>query len=788
MFEFLFKYSPIVYREGIWAFRLWPAIYWTLLVLLLVLATAYLIYRKPISPVQPRLRFVLAFLKFAALVLIILCLAEPFISITSIVPKKSSVLILVDDSASMGIPDGDNRQKRRDAIAIWLGDDEQAGVSQALEENFNVLTYRFSETVAPLTAPDELTANGKATDLARALEFAEKQSHVYPLAAVIVVTDGVQTQPLVQRPGGGAGKGDPLQAAALLRNANVPVFAVGVGSEIENDLQLARVMANHSVTEDDIVELSAIIQARRKPVDRVTVQLLEEGRLVQSREVALEQKFTRVNFSTRPTRRGWLTYRVVVQPHKDEIIKTNNERSFIINNEPRSARILYVEELHPADYKFIRRALDLDKNLQLVSLIRTGPDKLYRQGISTPDELRDGFPSTAEQLFAYDALIIGSIEAAFFTQAQQDLIRDFVSIRGGGLMLLGGPKSFTAGGWERSRIADVLPVELLSKEQFASSESGARYAAYRLQLTPAGLRDPALQLSLEPQENRRLWESMPDLLNYHPLGKARPGASVLAVHPLGQAGRPRIIMAKQRYGRGRSMVLATSTSWRWQMQLHSSDMRHEKFWRQVSRWLAFSAPKPVELTLEKDEYFSGESVTIYATVADSGFAAVANAQISAQITLPPGTGRVSGRTFADADPPVGSIQTIDLQPDLAQPGHYKGTFIPQSPGLFEIEILAHSATGKYLGRSASAFLVGADNIEFQQPDLRAGLLQRLSEITGGQYLHLRDADDIADRLSVAPSTYAKTVERDLWDAPGIYFLIVLLLAVEWFTGRAKGMS
>ena len=84
---------------------------------------------------------------------------------------------------------------------------------------------------------------------------------------------------------------------------------------------------------------------------------------------------------------------------------------------------------------------------QVASMLRTTENKIYRQGIENPTELADGFPSRAEDLFAYQGLILGSVEAGYFTPAQQDLIRQFVDRRGGGLLMLGGRFGLADGGW-----------------------------------------------------------------------------------------------------------------------------------------------------------------------------------------------------------------------------------------------------------------------------------------------------------------------------------------------------
>ncbi len=786
MFEFLFKFSPVVYREGAWAFRQEVAAGWLLAVAAgLFLVTVWL-YRKPASPVSPAVKRLLLGTKFLAMLLLLGVLLEPYVSVTTVVPKKSAVLLLVDDSRSMSIRDETDGNSRVEKVKQWLGIQEENGLWSKLNRNFQVLSYRFSGEVRALNNVADLTARGEMTDIARALEFARKQAQIHPISAVILVTDGAHAP----RSGFDTNDGvisDPLQASATLQNAGIPVFPVGVGSEIRQDVQLTKISVKKSVVEDDFVEMSALIVAKQPDGRRVTLQLLEDDRVMKTKEVTLSQKYTKVNFSFKPTRKGFLKYVAAVVPLKDELITTNNARSFLVKNEERVARILYIESLHPSEFKFIKRALDLDNTIQLVSMVRTGPDKFYRQGIAHPKELADGFPSTASDLFEYKALIIGSIEASFFTEKQLRLIKDFVSKRGGGLLMLGGPRAFTNGGWDKTSLTELLPVELISSQELDAADSHLRYSPFQLKLTPEGLRSPMLQLALDPEENRLLWESMPDLRSYNALGRPKPGATVLAVHPLSQPDRPKVIMAQQRYGRGRTMVLATSTTWRWQMRLPSDDMRHEKFWRQITRWLALSAPSPVEVTLDKDTFRPGETVDFHISVLDSSFEPVPKAQVSLEFTMPLEWNAITAPA-QDGDPPAGRIHSLDVVPDVSKPGQYRAQFRPEREGLYEVEVLAHDETGKYLGSAGTAFLVENEDREYARPDLHEPLLRRMAEMTGGKYRHIDAADDLADQLTVSPSSYSKVVERDIWDVPAVYLAILLLLAVEWYVRRAKGLS
>ena len=95
-----------------------------------------------------------------------------------------------------------------------------------------------------------------------------------------------------------------------------------------------------------------------------------------------------------------------------------------------------------------------------MTLQRTADNKYLRLGVDDADHLLGGFPKTREELFAYRGLILGSIEAGAFTGDQLRMIADFVEKRGGGLLMLGGPRAFAEGSYAGTPVADVLPVVL----------------------------------------------------------------------------------------------------------------------------------------------------------------------------------------------------------------------------------------------------------------------------------------------------------------------------------------
>ena len=93
----------------------------------------------------------------------------------------------------------------------------------------------------------------------------------------------------------------------------------------------------------------------------------------------------------------------------------------------------------------------------------------------------------------------------------------------------------------------------------------------------------------DPQRNVDRWKKLPYLMDYQDPGTPKPGAAVLAQMRAGGRDDAALLITEN-YGRGRTAVLATSGTWRWQMGLPLGDTSHDMFWRQLLRWLVADTP------------------------------------------------------------------------------------------------------------------------------------------------------------------------------------------------------
>jgi hypothetical protein len=284
-----------------------------------------------------------------------------------------------------------------------------------------------------------------------------------------------------------------------------------------------------------------------------------------------------------------------------------------------------------------------------------------------------------------------------------------------------------------------------------------------------------LRLDSEDAANRELWRNMPQLQGVYVTGRPKPGASVLMEHPgLQYQNQPIPVITTQRYGSGRSMAIATSSSWRWQMMLPAADDSHERLWRQMLRWLAVSALDRVTVEFDRDYYNAGDTVNVSAKVLDVNYKPDNNASLWMQRTDPFGTMIDSAMSW-----------------DIDQDGVYRASFVVQDEGvhkmLVDVASAAAEADREETERTVS-FMVTPSLREYSQAGRDTGLLSRIAEASGGKYYNASQMGQLATDIEFTPNAYSREVQEDLWDTPLLLLLLITLLCIDWITRRMKGLS
>ena len=440
----------------------------------------------------------------------------------------------------------------------------------------------------------------------------------------------------------------------------------------------------------------------------------------------------------------------------------------MIDVSDRQQRILYYEGEPRPEMKFINRAVVDDKNLHVITLQRTADNKYLRLNVDNPEQLLSGFPKTREELFAYQGLILGSIEAGAFTGDQLRMMAEFVERRGGGLLMLGGARAFAEGNYAGTPIADVLPVTF---DRIARSLDTLPLARLHVRPTRAGEAHGVTQIASTEAASAERWKDLPILTSLNTLTGIKPGATVLLTGT-DERRRDQVVLAFQRYGRGKALAFPVQDSWHWQMDAKMSveDLTHENYWRQLLRWLVDGVPDAVDVHTLTDRVEPGEAVTIVADVVDPTFVELNDARVVAHVTGPTGT---------ELDVP--------MQWTGERNGEYRGTLTAADAGVYTAKVEAFRA-GKTLGSSATPFRAAPGDAEYFDATMHAQRLQRIAEETGGRFYTPETVAGMPEDLRYTGRGVTTVEERELWHMPIVLMLLVGLVCAEWGYRRAVGLA
>ena len=761
MFELFLKYPKSTWQHAELVFASgWSTGLLLAAIILALLAIVVSLLRQNLSVGR---RLFVGLLQAAVITIALLMLWQPSLKLEQMQPGENSVAYLLDTSASMLATDT-NQQSRLQQAQALLND-----ASLTRSALFDSTVYSMDESLSVISPDSQSIVAGKRSAIADNLKTVLETVSDQSLAAVVLLSDGANNV--------GQQNSDWWQA---IKAAGVPVHTVGFGSAtISNDIELSDVAIDSEVSENSSVVARLQIQHNGFSQARVRVQAGEE--LLFADDIALNpQALTSLHsISFNSGQSGTRDLRFSIVPvdetgaaqFEENTINNRQQRVLEVGKSPK--RILYVEGEPRWEYKFIRRALHGFNDVELVSFLRTSPNKFYRQGVKDASELADGFPKTREKLFVYDAIIIGSLEAAELSADQQANLRDFVSQRGGSLLMLAGRRGLGDGGWGRSAVAPALPVTLSARKNALDYER----IRVPIQLSTQGVRTPWLNI-VEPVINKELeaasseatlqnieqWAKLPEAGDVQSIGDVKLGATVLLTAQVGNRLVP--ALAWHRYGQGQSYVFGTSGTWRWQMGMPSDDQSHERFWQQFLSHVAAGALPPISFENTQAVYRDTPEVPVSVLLKQNDFTPVESGEVVVDVILP------SGNTVATT-----------LVADIDQPGRFVGSVATPEDGPYSVLVKTPTMGEAQVASEASEvkrwWIKESETAEHFGSALKREYLQRISAATGGRYLDASNGKELSEIIKLENSGLTREVLLPLWNLPLFFLALVFLKGLEW---------
>lgn len=735
-----------------------------------------------------------AFCKLLAMILLAACLTEPLWSSMRTRAGANLFLVVADNSASLTIRDAESATNRGEQLQRLLTDRE-LGWMTWLEQEFDVRKFAVTSRLETISNFQQLEFADNHSSWFLALRQLVQRFTQRPVAGILVVTDGITTD---DRPRDWSIDGLP------------PIYPVIMGeSSGLKDLWVDHVAVNLTAFEDAPVTITAEVHHQGFAGHDVAARILDERDAVvkeESLQLPEEGRGTSVRFQIRPAEPGLGFYTLSVEPRPSadskaipEATLANNRRRIAVERGSGPYRVLYVSGRPNWEFKFLNRAIENDDQVKLTGLIRIakrepkfdwrgrggessnplfrgfdGVDAeterfdqpvIVRLNTKDSQELREGFPKTAADLFPFHAVILDDLEAEFFSTIQMELLERFVSERGGSLLMLGGQESFVPGGYRKTPLARVLPISL---EDVPISPGPQRWA---LSLTRDGWLQPWARLrSTEDEETARL-KGWPAFHTLNLTGREKPGATVIA-EAVDRSGAKHPAVVAHRFGEGRCAAVLIGDLWR--AQIDQSDEQRQrddpsKAWRQLVRWLIADVPERIEIrSLPVDD--DPTVARLEVRVKSSEFQPQDNSSVVVTATLPDG-----------------SSLKLPAEPSLAEAGLYEAVVASMQPGNYRAAVTVTDSQGVIDGSNVTGWVQDPVAQEFRRVTPDRTWLEELARQTGGEVVRADRLDRFVQSLTRRPAPITEVTTSPLWQHPLVLLVIVVGLCGEWGLRRWRGL-
>lgn len=753
------------------------------------------LYRREMSTCPLRVRMLLAGLRALVVLVLAVVLLGPALQATNEIRQRPTLVVLVDDSASMGTPDryldddsttfvtaalGRSREELRQEMPTRLQLVRQimardgGAILQRLAANSKLQIVPFTgrlsdwQPLVPATQPGgklgaaswpEIRGEAQSTNLARALREALKALEAGPVSAIVVISDGQYNE-----------GDDPVPVARKAAEKNVPVFTIAVGdTSPKRDLVLVGITCRESVWEKDPMTIDVPVISNGMgdvsfQVELTRQQLPDENNAATGAPVVIAtatgsfssgQTTTKVSLVHTPDKAGRYLLTARIPPLAREADPDNNVKSTNITVVKEQARVLLVAGIPTWEYQLVRALLMRDRSINLSCFLQSMDPDMPQDGHTPITEL----PDKREELLKYDVVVMIDPNPAPVRNPREidqnfvNLLQEFVSKHGGGLMYVAG-SAYTdrlLSSPQSREIARLLPVAF--SEMDASGASGLVSSYEKEWPMFVGMDDhPILRLDADKQTNQNLWNSMPGVFWSYPSRK-RPGGLVMIEHTdpqlrRGEENRP--LMVEGRYGGGRVLYVGFTGSWRWRRIGRDSEF-FDKFWVQSVRYLIegrrLGAGRRGTIELKADKCNVGEAVEIKATLYDSHFKELEQPTVPAQLR-------------------IGNAPPQDFELRLALPGRYVANVMPRATGTAAVVIQLPGDTASQPVVISKQFEVIVPPVEGLKPELNRAVLAAMAEAGKGLCLEVNQLNRLADPQVIPDATRISRVPSrpaEVWD-------------------------
>lgn len=766
-----------------------PALVFVACLLAAALGAAF--YLKAQAVKQPRLKFVLGAFRGVLLALFMLILAEPVLELRVATHPKPWLWLLADGSGSMAIederpsPDSPGqtvRKPRVEQLREVLKDDDQK-IVERLGEKFRLRAFLFDRPgeVRPLTVaeadgskPDaqkfaeQLTTDGQVTALGDAFNDLRERYSAQKPAGIVIFSDFDKNAGL-----------PPVENAKRL---DVPIYSVGLGPKTALDVAVD-LTAPLLMKKSESSELRVTLRSEQPEGRSVSVKLSAhpigvktQSRTIGEKVVTLDGSLVELPFPFTPEETGRFEFVAEATPLQGETIVDNNRAEREVNVRDDFLHLMFVDYEPNWEWRFIKEVFHRDKLVGMRgfrTFLRSADPKVRQ----TNELFLPSLTPPRAEFFVNDVLFLGDMPGTSLSSRFCEMVKEFVDKFGGGLVILAGP-GFGPGELAQTPLVDLLPVRVIPGAKYV--DAGPQ--PFTPRLTEAAADYDFMQLAPDAVENRNQWQRLGPLSWHQPTAGVHDQARVLLEHPTlkcADGKTPQPILAVRRYGKGEVVYIAMNETWR--LRREYGETYYRKFWGQMIHRLGLSHAlgnqKRFVVRSDRRQYRAGDRAVITVEAYDKNYEPLTATKLSQPFLggelIAPGAGDVTTTAAGDLRRPI--------------------RLTPLRDGVFEAEVEVQEA-GEYVVRVLDPLADEQTDVSFRVTNLSAerrsavrnvALQTELANLrsdrfgTAGKAYELEELGKLAEEIFVPDETESFPERIALWNTWFIFWLVVLLMLVEW---------
>jgi len=706
----------------------------------------------------PKKKYLLLFIRMFLLMSVLFIFLEPSLEYVKYNKGKKNIFFFKDNSKSLLLPLKSGADSRKDNLNYFFS--KNNNIIKNINKEYNNVFYSFGTELKPVNEEYEILATENETRLGYLLDKFLNSHSEDNISSIIIASDFTDTDNKLAV---------STDAIKKIIQRKIPLNLILPDMASNKDIFIKKIQYDSYAFVQNTTSIDLEIESTGYKNIRKKVILYRNNEILEKKDILLSNNTTaKLSFKFKPKQVGTYIYSVVIPPEKDEELIMNNNKDFIINIIRDKIRVVQVVGKPSWDVRFMRQLLKNHPDIDLVSffILRTTNDVYL-----VPERELSLIPFPAHELFydrlnSFDLIILQNFNYAPYGIAPYlQNIKDFVNKRGGGLVMIGGLNSFTAGGYKGTPIEDILPVSL-SK---GSVKESICYKNTHYNITKNGLESPFFKFANNYKKQKSVLSKLPLSEGFNKTILKKEATLIAQTDKVCGNKRYPLISTIQS-GNGRTMAIATDSQWTWnfhKLMNISHKQIYSYFWDKAIKWLIKDPDmKLIKTSFDSNEISLKENLSVLVKAYDYHYNPLKNNKLYYQIT------NINDDKFL-----------IKKEVKLDDLGSFQIIEKIQKNGRYKIEFKTY-LKGKLLESSYSMFIVKNKSREFDNPQINKTFLSQLSKYENINFIKYTDS---ANKINIKKLTSKITEKKyiPIWDNIFMLAILLFLFFIEIYIKRYK---